>query len=694
MPKKVTRKPAPIGPTERYENSEALYKRVQWVGDLYDRYKRYWEPEIARYRRNARFAWGVNFGQWPSFVVEKLREQGRRPPTYNVTGWKVETLMGSFISNGFDIKLLPQSGKLDSLALKAQGILLSDKAHMNWDTSERVCLNNCFATAVGYERMVIDTRFHRFGNIAWEAVDPLRVLLSPRWRSPYNRKLLDYITWSRMTPLEIAETYPNVSDKLREMKEREEIEGIDYGEFQGAVPVYEDSEEKWNDYHDVIEFHFTREETYDWEYDLRNDCPFPETGFRPGSEQDRAAKIRYIELMGLDRNHDITWEDKTKRVKYVETISPTVDKELFLNNGKDIIQTNNVNLYTLGRRYRRQFKGITDELYDVNLSINRSEMNMDDIQMRSAKGAFGLDRALTGGDEELEAEIEERWNDPGARIWLDENSTKDLPNGGVMELPQGNVSADVFRLTDRRYDLADRFSLVPAAQNAMVDSAGESGRLYEHKYKAGLIGQANYRALYETHKRDKAEAACVQMKVTYAGVPREFAGVGEEDGFWVNRPMRDKMTGKRWIEDDISLLPLMKVVLTPARTGIDLRSELRDSNMRALELLKEPNDRLLRLVYQEALMESEPISDETREEARRAIHLLKVQAALAIGASIQQLQQVTMRGADQLSKMGGGAAPGAEQQPPQQLSFAEPEPGLAREGTPEQEDSALQPSIP
>ena len=60
----------------------------------------YWQTDLERIIRNARMYWHVNFGQWPQFVVDQLRDEGRRPPTFPVIPDKLETLVGSFLANG------------------------------------------------------------------------------------------------------------------------------------------------------------------------------------------------------------------------------------------------------------------------------------------------------------------------------------------------------------------------------------------------------------------------------------------------------------------------------------------------------------------------------------------------------------------------------------------------------------------
>lgn len=635
---------------------------------------------MDRLRRNSRMYWGVDFGQWPAAAVEMLRDQGRHPPQYNLTAWKIETLVGSFLSNPFDIKYLPESGNLDSLFLKLQSMYYSDRHTMDWDSSYRIALRDCFVM-LGIERMVISDRNHEFGNIGFEPLNPLHTWLSPGWKTDNVDDIRDYYTDSMMTATEIIEKYPKSGERIKYLREKEETEGIDYGVFEGGVSRYKTTEEKWADQHRVIQYHYVTCSEEKWEYDLKNHCHFPDTGYPNGSDMDREAKIRYIQKMNLDPNFDITTVKRKRKTKYSEAACPTLDTTGLLTKGKDRIQTNNCNIYPVGLRYRGQYQGIVDRLYDIQMSINKNEMTIDDIQDRSAKGAFLLDKALTGGDPEMERKIEEAWNDPAAREWVAEGATEELRGSGIIELPGASPRADMFANTRRRYDLADMFSLVPAAMDARTQSADESGILYRHKVEMGMIGQKWYQKTVETHEKKKAEAYILQAKVTYSGYPRMFSGAGTEDGFVINRIARAG-DGRIVTLDDISVLPSCKVVLVPSRSGLNVRSELRADYVETLGMLNDPNDRLLRLILTGAILETQELPDEQKEEIRKAVDLLKMQSAYSTALDVMGLKQRLDRAGQVAQGMGVQQPGGGDEGAPQQVSEGPPSAMQTNEGAP------------
>lgn len=668
-------------------------RRINWLKRQFNRYEDYWRPDIEMCIRNARMYWQINYGQWPMGVVEKLRAEGRRPPTFPMITDKLESLVGNFMQNSFDIRLEPRNNQISTLTYKAQDIITADKHNMEWDTAKIQCLLDSFIK-MGAERMVVSDLKNPYGNIAFESLNPRHVYLNPGWKSNYVRDLMDYFVWDKMTYSEIKQTYKKSSDRLNQLYEREKREGIDYGIHYGAVPRWRSIQDKWDSRHLVIEHHHVQHKERMWEFDRKNNTWFPDNMFPQNSEGDRASKLLYAQQMGLTEDNIVLLKQK-KRVKFIEAICPDIDNELFLDKGKDIIQTNNCNIYPLGIRYYGQYQGMVDRLYDIQIAINKGEMNIQDIQQRSAKGAFMLDRALTGGDPALEAAIEQGWNDPAARIWTDEYATERLPKGGIIELPGVHPTSDMFRQTDRYYEHADRFSKVPAAQDARTESSKESGKLFKFKFEAGIIQQKYLLRFYETHEKNKIEAAILQAKITYAGVPRTFTKPGSEEPVEINQEVTDLATGDKLIIDDISALPEMNVILIPSKTSVSVRDDIKQTSA---ELLQTEQDPLISLVLKENIaMSSELTADEAvKESLEKAFHLAKAEAAMMKMVNMKEMNIKLIRADLQLNALkeqSGVTAPEAAEDPiQQQMSLKAPQQVEedAVEGTPVEPENQLE----
>jgi hypothetical protein len=503
--------------------------------------------------------------------------------------------------------------------------------------------------------MFISDRYDStFGNIAFEALPPTHVYIDPSWKTPNAWDIKNYFEWSMLSVSEIMALYPKMASELRDWKMREEFTGMDFGEYHGGVQRYRNTDEKWGDYHRVITFHHIVEEERDWEYDLINRCPFPENGFDPGSEGHKQATQIYIQENGLEEGQYTTVKQK-KSIKRIETVCPTLHNEMFLASGKDRIQTNNCNIYPVGNSFYGQFRGVVDDLHDVQIDFNKGQMNILDIQSRSAKGAFILDEALTGGSEQKKREIESQWNDPAARIWVEEGSTAELgAHGGMIELRGVQPTPDMFNQTNKALDLADWLSSMPAAMDSRTESSTESGKLFQSKVQVGLISQKYGMKIFERHKKEKALAYFLQAKITYSGYPRSFSKSGEKDNaLQINVPAVDPI-GRRVIINDISKIPEMKVVLIPSTSGINIRTELRGQYTEALQVLNDPKDRIAKLILLDGIFDTQDMPEDKKTEIHKAIQMLITEEAMAISMRLvqgkMQMQQLglemPMEGAD------------------------------------------------
>jgi hypothetical protein len=616
------------------------FVRVRWLQNMFSRYEEYYRTEIQRMITNQRMYWGINFGQWPAYAVEKLISQGRKPPTFNIIAKKIESQIGSYLSNGFDMKYETRNGKQSHWSMDLMDMMYTDKSNLDWETSEIIALRD-FHCMVGYERMFISDRFDAdFGNIGFEAVPPTHVFIDPAWKTPYAYDIENYFDYAEMTALKVCDMFPKAAARLKELREREEIDGVNYGEFTGGPQRYRSSDEKWADAHKVITFHSVTKEYRGWEYDLINRVPFPETGHEPGSDEDKQIKAEYMRRVGIGEGQ-YTVVNQCRRVKRIEVICPTLDNELFLASGKDRIQTNNCNIYPIGNGFYGQWRATVDDLTDVQLSFNKGKMTVEDIQARSAKGAFVLDRALTGGNEMIRAEIESQWNNPAARIWVDEGSTAELgQHGGIVPLTGVQPTPEMFRVNAENLDLADLLSTMPAAMDARTENSGESGKLYQSKVQVGLISQKYGMKIYERHKREKAQAYPLQAKLTYAGYPREFKRIGNKERLVVNQGGQDVM-GKKFIINDISVMPEMNLIVTPSASGANLRTELRSQYTETLNIVsQDPNDRLLKLLFIQGIFGTQDMSEEDREELKRATGILITSEAMRLTIVYMQQKKV------------------------------------------------------
>jgi hypothetical protein len=611
---------------------EASHSRVQWMQSKFTRYEDFWQPDLARYTNNARALWGINFGQWHPRVVEEMRKQGRKPKTHNIILDKVEKFIGNMLSNGYDVRYSPAQGNIDSLVLKLQDMYYSDEALMEWGTAETEVLWDSMA-GVGYESMQISNKYHDLGNIAWVKRNPRRILLDPTWKSTDVDLLKNYFTWGRFTVDQICDLFPIHSERIKDLKDREAKEGIDYGENEGGVANYDSTYTKWADDHLVYEYHFIEKKKREWEFDRKNNCPFPETNEPFGSPADRAQKYQYIQLMGL-RNEDITFVTQDKVTKYIQACCPTLDSELVLLDGKDLIQVGNCNLFPLGLKSEGQYMGYVDRVMDLQQSYNKRQNWKEDIMMTAARGKVIMDESLAGTDGEKKTEIQEQYNKPNDITWV-----QGLDMGGknmIIPINATPIANDIFQMDRQDLEEFDRFIPGNAATDGRMQHSREPNSMFQSKIEVGQISMRLASTLWESHKKRKAMAYAKQAKITYAGTPRDFGNKSGVDSSRIN-DIQEQPDGSRKILDNIALLPDVKVTMVQSKDGVNIRTQTREDLGQLAEFIgKDPNNRLASLVIAGEIIDTVALPDESKESIKKAFDLMIQAAGLDVIAHIKQ----------------------------------------------------------
>jgi hypothetical protein len=218
--------------------------------------------------------------------------------------------------------------------------------------------------------------------------------------------------------------------------------------------------------------------------------------------------------------------------------------------------------------------------------------------------------------------------------------------------------------------------------------------MFENKIAIGKIGKLFYTKIYENHQKAKALSYAKQAKYTYAGIEREFASKDGGEAIKINTRKKNE-NGEVEIYDDISMLPDVKVSVSLARDGIDIRTELRQDFSDILNVInQDPNDRALKLDLLGAIMDTLTLPDEEKEGFKKTLELLQIQARLSVVESIKKMQAFVQPQPQQASSAGGqvlqnimenrGVSPEqAQGEVPQQKTNIMPDESDIVQGTPQ-----------
>ena len=699
----------PHSELQRTESEKSTAQRIQDAMLRYRRYLDWQRVDLDRYAYNARAMWGVNYGAWPAGVVEALLAEKRIPPNHNILWEKAKRFVGAIRNNEYEPRYTPVEGELDSLVIKLQDMYYSDKINMKWGLGEIECLLDS-TCGVGYETMWINDRFSPFGNIQFKRADPRRILLDPGWQDTDVDNLNSYFSWKVLSVQEIKDIFPEWSEKLENTYRQEMRDGIDYGRSYGynriegaeEVSSWGTVESKWGGRHAVIEYHYLERKRVDWEYDKKNRCYFPDTGEEYHSDQDKAQKMRYVMQNHLTSD-DIIIVKRNKTTKYIRAMVPSVDDSLFLIDDPDIIQTGNINLYPLGHKVGGLYIGLVDDLSSTQREINQLHLEINYTSKLAAKNSGTIDAQLVEGDEDKAQEIGDAISTPGKMVIIGAGRTAGLPNGGVNFFQREGVAQDTVNRLQSLYQLAYDESLLPQVMSSQSVHPTDSAKKLDAQMQTALIGMNLYNTLQIFHENDKAAAYPRQAKITYKGVPRNFANRSGEAPHEINRRI-DNPDGTVSVEDDIGLLPEVKCLMIPSKTGYNYRTAVKqDVSNLAENTGKNPALVLINVLALEALCETTTMSEELKTTFKNGFSLviqnlvwaeevkgfgLKAQVQKLAGTDQSPGQAPALPGQEAINNIKESAGVPGEPlgtgQVPQQKSDVIPTDKDAIEGTPQQ----------
>jgi len=661
------------------EPAAVVDARLLTYREKFDQVFNYWQPDYKRLARNCRMYWGVDYSQYATEIAQRLLNEYRQPFQANIIAEKVETILSQTLQNPFDMTFKPiqisPNQEINDLSSLAISMYLEDKGQANWKFSQ--ILAYLFALVQeGCEELVIDYKRQRgLPKLCFKPIDPLYYRRDPNWESMDPWDMREFWKFGNMTVEAMIARWPEKKAELETERLRQQNSRADYGQYKGAFPI-EDVAARWGmgQTHRVLEYSYLVDEERWWEYDLRNNRPFPETGEKNQSEADKTKKRDYIARMqlnpgfrgpdGREEDGDITWIHQYRRVEKKSVFCPDLSLKVFFEDGDSPIQINRISKFPLGlAHFRQQYRGVVDALASPQEMLNRTEMNMADIAARGARDSFGIDKAAV--DPEDRPYWIQNWNTPGFRGFFSEGYLQ----GGAKAFepfPQGQINNDLFNLANHMIELADIVGKTPAAGHGRLEQKQTSGRLFTAQYQAGLVASGLWYYNIEQHERDKAEAWLMQGRQTYAGPEREVNRMGTQESFRINeRVITDQ--GEIRIRNNISQLPDQAVIITPAPQGTTFQDAQRELYGYFMQNLA-PDQAFLRTLFMGEIYKSMPnITDEKRQEIEKAINMqLEV---LGIQMANTKLQ---LTGQNQMLKqqIGGMQQPGMGEEAP-------PLPGMA-----------------
>jgi hypothetical protein len=536
-------------------------QKIDYILELYNNAVTFKTEDLDRASEMWNLYKGIDNSQYPDKVLSKMIEEGRNPFQGNFIRSKVDGLAGSIIKNFFDISFEPVNGEHSDLTRNLKELMLTDKELLDWNQSYLDLVRDGLIH-LGVEEMYISFRYNPLGNIGFRRIMPGHIVLDPYWLSNNSWELKRAWKTAYLTVQEIKDLYKSKNEEIDiYLKMKEGVpEKFDIGDDSKGYPFFEHFE-VYNDKYRVIEYHHLEKEKRKVEVVVSNGLVVPE-----GPDE---LKREWAIVNNIDLSDGVMNREEEIDCYYVTSICPSISRNLVLEDKKALIQIGRLPFFPWScARINGKDSGIPDLLKSVQQTYNYRESMLDYMISTSANGAHLIDPLVVDSDSHKMDQLVKNWNKSSFKMF---SSPGAISSGRefVKELPRTNVDYGIVNELQRMLDVADRISKQPAVMDGRSEGSEETGILYARKQIQAETAQAILFKTLEQHYNEKGEAYLFLAKQLYSGVYREFYILGSNKKIELNKPTVS--SSGEVIENDISTLPRMKVIISQSPEGVTTR---------------------------------------------------------------------------------------------------------------------------
>ena len=517
------------------------------------------EKNRERSYRNWKQYFAVDCGQWPELARQRLNEQNRHAAQYNIVGPKVDALVGSLMQEAWELDWKPVEGTRNSLTESVKASYYTDKEICDYDKNFEAVIRDAMIYQ-GVLKITMSDRYNPLHNIAMRRVEPGFVIFDPTWVSDDDDECEKAWEVFHLTAEEIAEKYNVMSPLLDEQIKLERSSGVSYIENH-LDPNNIVMMEKRGHLHRVIECHYIKKirttRVIGQRMDSERWIPFPIT-------EEKAKLEKYM----VDNNIDpMTMQDSpyTDRIHKIKSIAPEVIQEKMLEHGVSRVQTKRLPYIQLtANRAFGQNKGIVDDLFDIQQTINKRESKLTDMISTATGGGKLVNKDMF--DTQVKRErFRKHANDPGYVEFVDGDELG--KERAIQYINSAQYPSQIIEQLNRMWEIVDRVSKVPAALEAISENANESGILFERKIQVARINTITLLNRISDFYKKCAEGYYWQWQTAYNGPERSFSTSNGKYMATLNRRVFNHEDGKVYIENRPDQIPRCHVICTEAKSS-------------------------------------------------------------------------------------------------------------------------------
>lgn len=635
--------------------------------DLFRNQKLRGVREKTRERKNWRFYDGTDYGQWDEAAVRLLIQEGRPPHTFNFIETKVDTIVGSILTDEYQLSYETELGEKNDPAIMLNELFMEDKDLCNFEFEFLQFVRAGFVYR-GYMQFYVDRSKDPRGRLAWRYLPPDRVQVDADWKTNDINDCKWIFTSAWMSPEQIQQKYKPKKADIQSALDQWSMgksENLQESELEKVFDRSDEFYDQLNGLYLVIEKYELKQTTKMRLWDpIRGE-------FLP--EQDPEDADLMVKMAQLQGQH-LEMLPRTINECYCHTLCPGISLNMSLAKGKTELQTGGYPLISYASNMINGHPNtLVDQLRDSQEAYNKRVSTATHILMTSANNALLIESDAVEDSQELERIGKQRGR-PGAYFIVEPGA---ISGQKVKHLEKNQPPSDFAQAADQILAVANQLTpAVPAVQAQQEGQSGESGVHFQSKLAqaqvAMQIPQKFLKAVW--HQIGEAYFAAVKQHYTY---PMLFQSQRQGVPFYLNVP------GGIMVEE----LNRLKVVINQSPNSETYRRQLLQQYVALAQYLPDPATKmaLAGLVLKSLPGVPDEDLDKLAEVAKLSEDYQKLLVVFQTNQLATQLQQQQMQA--QMAMMGGMPGqgmppPGAPPQPAGNQPPPTSQPGATAAGGP------------
>ncbi len=596
--------------------------------------------ERTRERKNWRFYDGTDYGQWDDQAVRTLLQEGRPPHTFNFIETKVDTVVGSILTDEYQTSYETELGEKNNTAIMLNELFMEDRDLCNFEFEFLQFVRAGFVYR-GYMQFYVDRSKDPRGRLAWRYVSPDRVQVDADWHTNNinDCKWLFISAW--MSPEEIIRKYktksPDVKHALEEW-DRIRSENLQESELEKVFDRSDEFYDKLNGLHLVIEKYSLKatEKMALWDPVLGE--------FLPEQDGEDAMLLQKMAMMQGKRYELLP---RTDLESYCHAFCPSISLDLSLAKGKTEMQVGGYPFFSFSSNMINGHPNtLVDQLRDVQESYNKRVSTATHILMTSANNALLIESDAVEDQAEIDR-IGRNRGRPGFYAVVEPGA---ISGQKIKHLEKAPPPTDFAQAADQMLSVSNILTPAVPAVQAQLDQTGESGVLFQSKLAQAQIAmqipQKFLKAFW--HQAGEAYFRAVKNHYTY---PMLFQSSRQNVPFYLNVP------GGIMVEE----MSRLKVIINQSPNSESFRRQLLQQYVSLAQYLPDPATKqaLSRLVIQslpgvpdDELAKLSEVAKLSEDYQKLVLVFQTNQVAAQLTQLQMQQQQMAMQG-----MMGGGGMP-------------------------------------